>query len=67
VIIDCHGHYTTAPPAHTDWRVSQLAAFREGGRSPAYPAISERSPATKPPPWIHTIAGVRPEVGAAGR
>jgi 4-oxalmesaconate hydratase len=41
VIIDCHGHYTTAPAAHTDWRVSQLVAFREGGRAPAYPAISD--------------------------
>jgi len=41
VIIDCHGHYTTAPAAHTAWRASQLAAFREGGRAPAYPAISD--------------------------
>jgi hypothetical protein len=22
VIIDCHGHYTTAPQAHTDWRTA---------------------------------------------
>jgi 4-oxalmesaconate hydratase len=41
VIIDCHGHYTTAPAAHTDWRASQLAAFREGRPSPDYPAISD--------------------------
>ena len=41
MIIDCHGHYTTAPGPHTDWRASQLAAFREGRPAPAYPAIPE--------------------------
>jgi len=41
VIIDCHGHYTTAPPQHDAWRKGQLAAFREGGLSPGYPAISD--------------------------
>jgi 4-oxalmesaconate hydratase len=41
VIIDCHGHYTTAPGPHNDWRQSQLAAFREGRRAPDYPAISD--------------------------
>jgi 4-oxalmesaconate hydratase len=41
VIIDCHGHYTTAPGAHTDWRASQLAAFRAGRPAPEYPAISD--------------------------
>ena len=41
MIIDCHGHYTTAPNPHTEWRQSQLAAFREGRRAPAYPAISD--------------------------
>ena len=34
MIIDCHGHYTTAPGPHTDWRASQLAAFREGRPAP---------------------------------
>ncbi|HEY1346621.1 MAG TPA: amidohydrolase family protein, partial [Streptosporangiaceae bacterium] len=41
MIIDCHGHYTTAPAPHTDWRASQLAAFREGRPAPDYPAISD--------------------------
>jgi len=41
VIIDCHGHYTTAPGPHSDWRASQLAAFREGRPAPDYPAISD--------------------------
>jgi 4-oxalmesaconate hydratase len=36
VIIDCHGHYTTVPAAHTAWRASQLA-----GENPAYPVISD--------------------------
>jgi len=41
MIIDCHGHYTTAPGQHDLWRKSQLAAFREGRPSPGYPAISD--------------------------
>jgi len=27
MIIDCHGHYTTAPPAHDEFRQQQLAHF----------------------------------------
>jgi len=41
VIIDCHGHYTTAPAAHNDWREAQLTAFAEGRPAPAYPSISD--------------------------
>jgi 4-oxalmesaconate hydratase len=41
VIIDCHGHYTTAPARHNDWRKDQLAAFSAGGRPPDYPHISD--------------------------
>jgi 4-oxalmesaconate hydratase len=42
VIIDCHGHYTTAPAAHDRWREAQTAAFKTGGDSdPAYPTISD--------------------------
>ncbi|WP_432561707.1 amidohydrolase family protein [Kineococcus sp. SYSU DK003] len=41
MIIDCHGHYTTAPPAHTSWREEQQAAFAAGTRPPAYPSISD--------------------------
>jgi 4-oxalmesaconate hydratase len=33
VIIDCHGHYTTAPAAHTAWR--------QAGQAGAYPSISD--------------------------
>ena len=41
MIIDCHGHYTTAPPAHDAWRDAQTAAFKAGGAPPPYPAISD--------------------------
>jgi 4-oxalmesaconate hydratase len=41
MIIDCHGHYTTAPPQHDAWRKAQLAAFAEGRMSPVYPQISD--------------------------
>jgi 4-oxalmesaconate hydratase len=41
VIIDCHGHYTTAPAAHTQWREDQLQAFLAGRAAPAYPSISD--------------------------
>jgi 4-oxalmesaconate hydratase len=41
VIIDCHGHYTTAPPQHAAWREAQLAAYDAGRPAPPYPAISD--------------------------
>lgn len=41
MIIDCHGHYTTAPAAHDQWREAQKAAFKSGQSAPAYPAISD--------------------------
>jgi predicted TIM-barrel fold metal-dependent hydrolase len=41
VIIDCHGHYTTAPESHTLWREAQVAAFKAGGKRPGYPRISD--------------------------
>jgi 4-oxalmesaconate hydratase len=41
VIIDCHGHYTTVPAAHSAWRADQLAAFAEGRRPVAYPVITD--------------------------
>jgi 4-oxalmesaconate hydratase len=41
MIIDCHGHYTTAPAAHNDWRDAQKAAFKAGEAAPLYPAISD--------------------------
>ena len=41
MIIDCHGHYTTAPEPHSLWRDAQLAAFEAGAPFPSYPAISD--------------------------
>src|SRR3546814_18066503 len=41
MIIDCHGHYTTAPAAHGDWREAQKAAQPVGQAPPIYPAISD--------------------------
>jgi len=33
MIIDCHGHYTTAPKALEDWRTRQIAALGKPGAS----------------------------------
>lgn len=41
LIIDCHGHYTTAPEPHNRWREAQTAAFDAGAAAPPYPAISD--------------------------
>jgi len=41
MIIDCHGHYTTVPAAHTSWRKEQLAAYQAGAAPPRYPSISD--------------------------
>ncbi len=41
MIIDCHGHYTTAPAAHDAWRELQKTAFKTGEAPPAYPRISD--------------------------
>ncbi|BDZ46192.1 amidohydrolase family protein [Naasia aerilata] len=41
MIIDCHGHYTTAPAQQTEWRSRQLAAWAEGSAAPAYPEIDD--------------------------
>jgi 4-oxalmesaconate hydratase len=41
MIIDCHGHYTTAPAVHADWREAQKAAWKAGAPEPAYPDISD--------------------------
>ncbi|HSN02367.1 MAG TPA: hypothetical protein VLS91_02675, partial [Acidimicrobiales bacterium] len=41
MIIDCHGHYTTAPASHNRWRDEQVAAYEAGLAAPAYPAISD--------------------------
>lgn len=41
LVIDCHGHYTTAPPDHDLWREAQKAAFANGEPTPPYPVISD--------------------------
>jgi 4-oxalmesaconate hydratase len=42
MIIDCHGHYTTAPEPHNEFRVSQLSHFKNPALpSPVAPAISD--------------------------
>ncbi len=35
MIIDCHGHYTTAPAAHQRFRDAQLAGIKDPGAPPA--------------------------------
>jgi 4-oxalmesaconate hydratase len=35
MIIDCHGHFTTAPSALEEWRNRQIAAFDRGARMPS--------------------------------
>ena len=35
MIIDCHGHYTTAPKALEDWRNAQIAAIADPARKPS--------------------------------
>ena len=41
MIIDCHGHYTTAPSPLQEFRAAQLAALRDGSAPPAAPAIGD--------------------------
>ncbi|MEU4670224.1 amidohydrolase family protein [Amycolatopsis sp. NPDC023774] len=41
MIIDCHGHYTTVPAAHTSWRDAQRAAYDAGTAAPPYPEIGD--------------------------
>jgi 4-oxalmesaconate hydratase len=41
LVIDCHGHYTTALAPHNAWREAQKAAFSSDGQALPYPAISD--------------------------
>jgi 4-oxalmesaconate hydratase len=41
LVIDCHGHYTTAPAPHNEWREAQKAGFKSGAPVPPYPTISD--------------------------
>ena len=34
MIIDCHGHYTTAPPALGAWRDQQIAGLNDPAAAP---------------------------------
>ena len=34
MIIDCHGHYTTAPKALEDWRNRQIEGIRDPSKKP---------------------------------
>src|SRR5262245_36822681 len=39
MIIDCHGHYTTAPGEFEAWRKAQITAFESRGAAPAKSAL----------------------------
>ena len=41
MIIDCHGHYTTAPAQHEAWRRQQIEDHNAGRPAPPRPAISD--------------------------
>jgi 4-oxalmesaconate hydratase len=41
MIIDCHGHYTTAPKQHEQWRQQQIEAHSKGARAPGRPVITD--------------------------
>jgi len=41
MIIDCHGHYTTAPESHQVFRQAQLEAYKNGRALPELPNISD--------------------------
>jgi 4-oxalmesaconate hydratase len=41
MIIDCHGHYTTAPRQHEQWRTQQIEAHAAGKPAPPGPAITD--------------------------
>jgi 4-oxalmesaconate hydratase len=41
MIIDCHGHYTTAPESHNLWRKAQVTAYVANESAPPYPEISD--------------------------
>jgi 4-oxalmesaconate hydratase len=41
MIIDCHGHFTTAPAALGAWRERQLRALEDGGPPPGEPTIGD--------------------------
>ena len=54
MIIDIHGHYTTAPELHNQWRIDQLAAYAAGQPSPEYPEISDEIGASESSEFVGT-------------
>ena len=40
MIIDCHGHYTTAPPALETWRKRQIAAIGDPAQAPSRASLA---------------------------
>jgi 4-oxalmesaconate hydratase len=40
MIIDCHGHYTTAPPALEAWRKLQIAAIGDSAKAPSRASLA---------------------------
>jgi len=41
MIIDCHGHYTSAPRQHEGWRNEQIEAHKAGEPPPPRPSITD--------------------------
>ena len=41
MIIDCHGHYTTEPHGHLDFRKAQVSSLEQALAVPDYPAIGD--------------------------
>ena len=41
MIIDCHGHYTSAPRQHEGWRNEQIEAHKAGEPPPSRPSITD--------------------------
>src|SRR5580692_8535561 len=41
MIIDCHGHYTSEPPAFIEFRKQQIAAFTDSSKTATLPNISD--------------------------
>jgi len=41
MIIDCHGHYTTAPAQHEQWRQQQIDAHSKDAPIPPRPAMTD--------------------------
>ena len=64
MIIDCHGHYTTEPPAFMAFRQAQIAHFDDPSQ-PAPPVLDRR--VVRVTGCIHHCPGQKPPIGAAKR